>query len=256
MKKLLVMLLFGAAAFGQATGPTLTALFPNAPSGPCPPRNLAINSSTGQLFNCFQGNWFLVSGGGGGGGGTVLDFSAGNLPPLFTTSVASSTLHPALSFTFQAAPANTMLGNNTSLAAAPTWIPIPTGGGGGGAATSLQWPGGSPISLAAPAPTTAGQVLGFDGTNIVAVADGSLSNCSTPTAGNLQCDNSVAVTTGSEGVLSLAFSALPTPPENGNAQLAPDASGMPFWSPGQGLPFVPILRSVDIPPIGGVTLVQ
>ena len=39
-----------------------------------------------------------VGGGGGGGSGTVTAFSAGNLPPLFTTSVATPTTTPALSF--------------------------------------------------------------------------------------------------------------------------------------------------------------
>src|SRR5262249_22253242 len=36
---------------------------------------------------------------GGGGGGTVTTFSAGNLPPLFTTAVVNPTTAPALSFT-------------------------------------------------------------------------------------------------------------------------------------------------------------
>lgn len=38
------------------------------------------------------------NGGGGGGGGTVTSFSSGNFSPLFTTSVATPTTTPALSF--------------------------------------------------------------------------------------------------------------------------------------------------------------
>lgn len=38
-------------------------------------------------------------GGGGGGGGTVTSFTAGNLSPLFTTSVVNETTTPSLSFT-------------------------------------------------------------------------------------------------------------------------------------------------------------
>jgi hypothetical protein len=49
----------------------------------------------------------------GGGGGGVTSFSAGTFSPLFTTSVATATTTPALSFTASNASANTWFGNNT-----------------------------------------------------------------------------------------------------------------------------------------------
>lgn len=71
--------------------------------------------------------------GGGGGGGTVTSFSAGNLSPLFTTSVATATTTPALSFALSNASANQVFAGPTSGgAAAPSYralvsadIPVP-----------------------------------------------------------------------------------------------------------------------------------
>jgi hypothetical protein len=45
------------------------------------------------------------------GGGSVTNFSAGNLSPLFTTTVSNATTTPALSFTFSAVGANSMRPN-------------------------------------------------------------------------------------------------------------------------------------------------
>lgn len=73
------------------------------------------------------GNVLTVSGGlpawaASGGGGTVNSFSSGNLSPLFTTSVATATTTPALSFTLDNQTANTFLAGPTSGgAAAPTF---------------------------------------------------------------------------------------------------------------------------------------
>lgn len=61
-------------------------------------------------------------GSGGGGSGTVTSFSAGNLPPLFTTSVATSTTTPALTFILSNFAAHTFLGNNTGSSAAPVAV--------------------------------------------------------------------------------------------------------------------------------------
>ena len=55
-------------------------------------------------------------------GGTVTSFSAGNLSPLFTTSVANPTTTPALSFTLSTQTANTVFaGPASGSAAAPTF---------------------------------------------------------------------------------------------------------------------------------------
>ena len=55
------------------------------------------------------------------GAGTVTSFSSGDLSPLFTTSVATATTTPALSFTLSNAGANTWFGNNTGGAATPAY---------------------------------------------------------------------------------------------------------------------------------------
>lgn len=53
--------------------------------------------------------------------GTVTNFSAGDLSPLFTTTEATTTTTPALSFSLSNAGANTYLGNATGSTAAPSY---------------------------------------------------------------------------------------------------------------------------------------
>jgi hypothetical protein len=60
-----------------------------------------------------------------GAGGTVTSFSAGNLSPLFSTTVATSTTTPALSFSLTNQTANTFFaGGSSGGAAAPTFRAI------------------------------------------------------------------------------------------------------------------------------------
>lgn len=54
-------------------------------------------------------------------GGTVTSFSSGNLSPLFTTSVATATTTPALSFSLSNAAAGTWFGNNTAGSTTPSY---------------------------------------------------------------------------------------------------------------------------------------
>ncbi len=56
--------------------------------------------------------------------GSVTGFSSGSLSPLFTTSVATSTTTPALSFTLSNAGAHTFLGNSTGSSAAPSYVQV------------------------------------------------------------------------------------------------------------------------------------
>lgn len=58
----------------------------------------------------------------GSGSGSVTSFSAGTLSPLFTSSVATATTTPALSFTLSNAAAHQFFGNNTGGSAAPTFV--------------------------------------------------------------------------------------------------------------------------------------
>lgn len=69
----------------------------------------------------------IVNPGGGGGSGTVTSFSAGNLSPLFTSSVATATTTPALTFSLSNAAQNSVLAGPASAGAgAPTYQTAPT----------------------------------------------------------------------------------------------------------------------------------
>lgn len=99
--------------------------------------SVQIGASTGLLGQVLTAdgvgtsNWVTPS-----GSGTVTSFSSGNLSPLFTTTVATATTTPALSFTLSNATANTVFAGPTSGgAAAPTFralvnADIPSAAGG------------------------------------------------------------------------------------------------------------------------------
>lgn len=62
----------------------------------------------------------------GGGSGTVTTFSAGNLSPLFTSSVSNAGTTPSLAFTLSNAAAHTFLGNTSGFVATPSYSAITT----------------------------------------------------------------------------------------------------------------------------------
>lgn len=107
------------------------------------------------------GNWSVPV----GLGGTVTSFSSGALSPLFTTSVATPTTTPALSFTLSNAAASTWFGNNSA------------------------------IGSAAPAFNAQAALTKVDDTNVTLTLGG------TPT---LALMNAVSLTLGWTGVLSVA----------------------------------------------------
>lgn len=80
---------------------------------------MATGTASSSTYLRGDGSWSTP-----GGSGTVTSFSSGNLSPLFTTSVATSTSTPALSFTLSNAAAHTFLGNNTGSSAAPSYSAI------------------------------------------------------------------------------------------------------------------------------------
>lgn len=85
---------------------------PVAPAWPCTTANYGqpyTNVTSGVPFTCTSLGW--VS---NGGAGTVISFSAGTLPPLFTTAVANPTTTPSLSFTPSTAAQNAFLAGPSS----------------------------------------------------------------------------------------------------------------------------------------------
>lgn len=155
----------------QATTPTTwTAICNfNAPGGIVPPNNdvytkaqmdarlpsctanqIIYAASTGNVYSCLTvGAGLQISGGSlssTSSGGTVTSFSSGNLSPLFTTSVATATSTPALSFSLSTQTANTIFAGPTS---------------GGVAAPSFR------ALVAADLPAGTGTVTGSGTTNYV-----------------------------------------------------------------------------------------
>lgn len=82
-----------------------------------------------NLFTSCSGTQYLGADGAchsaSSSSGTVTSFSAGDLSPIFTTTEATPTTTPALSFVLTNAAAGTVLGNATGSAAGPTYTPTP-----------------------------------------------------------------------------------------------------------------------------------
>lgn len=113
MKQIVLMILLVGSAIAQTTH-----VF-------CPTDG-ACNWTGTQTFNNIVVNGTCTGAGcAGGGSGTVTSFSAGTLSPLFTTSVATSTSTPALTFSLSNFSADSIFGNFTSGSAAPSTQAIP-----------------------------------------------------------------------------------------------------------------------------------
>jgi hypothetical protein len=99
------------------TGTPATGLYP--PAGAA---LFCVDSSGNLVKATTSGNCF-----GGSGSGTVTAFSAANLAPLFTTSVANSTTTPALSFVLSNAAQNSIFaGPPSGGAGSPSYQTAPT----------------------------------------------------------------------------------------------------------------------------------
>jgi len=99
------------------------------------------------------------------GSGTVTSFSSGNLDAIATTSVATPTTTPALTFTLSTQTANTVwAGPTTGSAAAPTFRALVAADlpAGTGTVTSVSFTGGL-ISIATPTTTPALTIAGTSG---------------------------------------------------------------------------------------------
>lgn len=102
--------------------------------------------------------------------GTLTGFLSGNLSPLFTTTVTNPSTNPSLAFNLTNAPANSIFGNNTGVAAAPAYFTASSLALAGDVtgtlgATTVVKINGSPLGTTSTA--TTGQVLTFNGTNWV-----------------------------------------------------------------------------------------
>ncbi|HTF62312.1 MAG TPA: hypothetical protein VK638_06320 [Edaphobacter sp.] len=129
MKRVALFLFLAIGVLGAQTNPPKYSAFVNNGSGWEPwsaaGAGGAISQPPAIALYCKASAgapWTPCTGsGGGGGGGTVTDFTAGNLSPLFTTNVATSTTTPALTFTLATVAANTVFCNATAGVAAPTF---------------------------------------------------------------------------------------------------------------------------------------
>ena len=120
--RLAAVLLFSVALHGQF-GNMIATTAPGAPTGTCAFIRVYFNSTNGDVYTCKLGAWQLL-GPSSGGSGTVTSFSAGTLSPLFTTSVATATTTPALSFILSAATADTVFMGS----ATPAYVAVPNCG--------------------------------------------------------------------------------------------------------------------------------
>lgn len=153
MRKVLIAGLWLAlqAIAGAQTGNTVIRTFAGAPTGSCSSVMVAVNGSSGNFFDCLSGTWHNVA---AGGSGTVTSFSAGNLSPLFTTSVATATTTPALTFALTTFTSHTFYGNNTAGTATP----------GAQAIGNADLPGSGSITLNAASPLGGGGSIALGGT--------------------------------------------------------------------------------------------
>jgi hypothetical protein len=109
---------------------------------------LRVNCSTNVTCAWDAANFRInISATGGGGSGTVTSVSTGNLSPIFTASVATPTVTPALSFALSNAAAHSFLGNCTGSVGTPGYCQPKS--------TDLA-------DFSATAPTTSGKIPIFD----------------------------------------------------------------------------------------------
>jgi hypothetical protein len=176
------------------------------------PLTYVSGSGTGSANN----NLLIVAfqttgpGGGGGGSGTVTNFSAGNLGPLFTTSVANPSTTPNLSFSLSTAGAHAFLGNNTGSTAAPTYVQL-SFTDLAGSATDAQVPDILTLTRVSNLTTNGFVKTGSaNGTLSVDTAAYLTSNQSITLSGDITGSGSTAITTTYNGSVPTAKGGLPT----------------------------------------------
>ena len=171
------------------------------------------------------------------GTGTVTSFSAGSLSPLFTTSVATATTTPALTFALTNAAGGTVFGNATTGAAAPGYTIAPV----------LGIPGTSTGSIAIASSTASGKYT------ITAPANAATPTLTLPTtsnvlAGQFAGDN-VLYSGTPVGATAAGTLALPT--------LSTQTANFVFAGPTSGAAAAPTFRALvaaDIPTAANLPL--
>lgn len=120
-----MFLIGGIVAPAQVSNPSIVPVSV-APSI-CPLLPAYLYQAGSTLYISGPGNTCVALGSGGGGSGTVTSFSAGNLSPLFTSSVATPTTTPALTFSLSNAAQNSVFaGPASGGAGAPSYQTAPT----------------------------------------------------------------------------------------------------------------------------------
>jgi hypothetical protein len=176
--------------------------------------------------------WVPPPAGGGGGSGTVTMFSAGNLPPLFTTTVTDATSTPILSFLLTNAPSLSVFGNPAGTTGAPQYIQGTTNG------TFLGISGGVLGFYNTP---TSGTVTSFSSGNLSTWFNTSVANPTTTPALTFS-------PTGTKGDV-LYFSANNTAanlPIGASGQALMVSGGVPVWADVSGTGTVTDVTSGDL----------
>lgn len=134
IRKLLWLCLFVAFFCPNAQAQTGFFSRPNCATISAPVANQTLCLQTTTTGGRTAGGFYVWNGSAWGpptnlgtGSGSVTSFSAGNLSPLFTSSVANPTTTPALTFSLSNAAANTVFGNATGSGASPSYGQIVTG---------------------------------------------------------------------------------------------------------------------------------
>lgn len=168
--------------------------------------------------------------------GTVTSFSAGNLSPLFTTSVATATSTPALSFSLSNAAGGTVFGNATASAAAPGYTINPV----------LGIPGTSTGTIALASVTASGKYT------ITAPANAATPTLTLPTTGNVLAGqfagDNVLYSNTPVGASAAGTLSLPTL-SNQNANIV-------FAGPSSGSAAAPTFRALAAADLGYTTNTQ
>lgn len=192
-----VLLLLTCAAQAQQ-GNTVLKLFPGAPTGSCSSVMVAVNSATGDFYDCKSGAWHLVAGGGGApvtfdligsgtnvtatmtvGNGATLTFAAGGIVNASTINGVTVTGTPGIgqfpiaTSSSTAVWADPVVSGPDANAAAPTGSPLVTAGWDGTnvrryktdstGILQINQTGGS-VTLNTISPLTGGGTVAFGGT--------------------------------------------------------------------------------------------